>query len=286
MTTRVDAHHHVWDLAVRDQPWITAAMASLRRTFGVNDLEPAARGAGITATVVVQTVPDPAETRELLDLAAASPLITGVVGWIELTAPDVDEQLDQLLAAPSGSWLVGIRSIVQAEPDPAWLVQPAVLDGLRAVAARDLAFDLLVRVDQLEASAAAAAEVPDGRFVLDHLAKPGIATQTWEPWATRLAELASCGNVVAKVSGLVTEARWADWTRDDLRPYVDRALACFGPRRVLFGSDWPVCTLAAPDEDVVAPVEALIEDLDPGDREAILGGNAVTAYRLDERRVA
>lgn len=280
---RVDAHHHVWDLAGRDQPWITDDMAPLRRTFGIDDLAPAATAAGITATVVVQTVPDVSETQELLDLAAATPLITGVVGWVDLAGADVADQLDRLLAAPSGSWLTGIRSIVQAEPDPAWLTRPPVLDGLRTVAARDLAFDLLVRSDQLEASAGAASAVPEGRFVLDHLAKPGIAARTWEPWATQLAELASCENVVAKLSGLVTEANWSDWAVDDLRPYVDHTLELFGPERVLFGSDWPVCTLAAPYEQVVATAEALIDGLGIDDQEAILGGNAVTVYRLEDR---
>jgi L-fuconolactonase len=284
---RVDAHHHVWDLAVRDQPWISDAMAPLRRTFGIDDLAPAATAAGITATVVVQTVPDVAETQELLDLAAATPLVAGVVGWVDLASADVADQLDRLLAAPSGSWLRGIRSIVQAEPDLAWLTRPAVLDGLRVVASRDLTFDLLVRSDQLEAAAGAASAVPDGRFVLDHLAKPGIAAGTWEPWATQLAELASCDNVVAKLSGLVTEASWSDWSVDDLRPYVDHTLDLFGPERVLFGSDWPVCTLAAPYEQVLSTTEALIDGVPAPDREAILGGNAVAAYRLEGRgRVA
>jgi L-fuconolactonase len=287
VTARVDAHHHVWDLTVREQPWITDAMAPIRRTFGVDDLAPAAQAAGITATVVVQTVPDLNETVQLLDLAAATPLIAGVVGWVDLAGADVADQLDRLLAAPSGSWLAGIRSIVQAEPDPAWLLRSAVLDGLREVASRGLTFDLLVRSDQLEAAADAASTVPEGRFVLDHLAKPGIAAQAWEPWATQLAELASCANVTAKLSGLVTEASWSDWTADDLRPYVDLALESFGPHRVLFGSDWPVCTLAAPYDEVVAVTEALIDGLDANGREAVLGGNAARVYRLDDRaRVA
>jgi len=284
---RVDAHHHLWDLGVRDQPWITDAMAPIRRSFRTEDLAPAATSAGITATVVVQTVPDVVETVELLDLAATTPLIAGVVGWVDLAGADVADQLDRLLTAPSGSWLAGIRSIVQAEPDPAWLLLPAVLDGLREVASRGLAFDLLVRSDQLEAAAGAVSAVPEGRFVLDHLAKPGIAAGTWEPWATQLAELASCPNVAAKLSGLVTEASWSDWTVDDLRPYVDLAVESFGPPRILFGSDWPVCTLAAPYEEVVATAEALIDGLDATDRDAILGGNAVAAYRLHDRaRVA
>jgi L-fuconolactonase len=283
VTTRVDAHHHVWDLAVRDQPWITEAMAPLRRSFGVDDLRPAAEASGITATVVVQTVPDLVETRELLDLAATTPLIAGVVGWVDLTGADLGEQLDRLLSAPSGSWLVGVRSIVQAEQDPAWLMRPAVLDGLREVASRGLVFDLLVRSDQLEAAAGAASAVPEGRFVLDHLGKPRIATRAWEPWATQLAELASCENVAAKLSGLLTEANWPDWQLDDLRPYAEHALESFGSQRILFGSDWPVCTLAAPYEQVVAATQALIDGLDSPGREAILGGTAGRTYRLDAR---
>jgi L-fuconolactonase len=258
-------------------------MAPIRRPFGMDDLAPEATAAGITATVVVQTVPDLTETEELLDLAAGAPLIAGVVGWVDLASPDVADQLDRLLAAPSGSWLVGIRSIVQAEPDPGWLLRPSVIAGLREVASRDLTFDLLVRSDQLEAAAGAASAVPEGRFVLDHLAKPGIATGAWEPWATHLADLASCGNVAAKLSGLVTEASWSDWTLDDLRPYADHALESFGSRRVLFGSDWPVCTLAAPYGEVVAVAEALTGPLDANEQQAVLGGNATTLYRLHAR---
>lgn len=282
MTARVDAHHHVWDLTVRDQPWITDAMAPIRRDFGMDDLAPLAEAAGITSTVVVQTVPDLAETRELLDLAAATSLIAGVVGWIDL-AGDVSAQLGGLLAAPSGSWLVGIRSLVQAEPDADWLLRPAVLDGLREVASRGLTFDLLVRSDQLTAAAGAASAVPEGRFVLDHLAKPDIAAGAWEPWATQLAELASRDNVTAKVSGLVTEASWSEWTVDHLRPYADHVLQSFGPHRLLFGSDWPVCTLAAPYCEVVAAAEALTDGLDAAESEAFLGGNAIAQYGLDRR---
>jgi L-fuconolactonase len=283
MTARVDSHHHVWDLAVRGQPWITDAMAPIRRAFGPDDLAPAAAAAGITETIVVQTVPDIEETEELLHLATRTPLIAGVVGWVDLESADVGEQLDRLVSATSGSWLVGIRSLVQAEPDPTWLLRRSVITGLREVASRDLAFDLLIRSDQLEAAAGAVAAVPEGRFVLDHLAKPAIATRSWEPWATHLEALASFGNVAAKLSGLVTEASWSAWTRDDLRPYVDHALDSFGPERLLFGSDWPVCTLAAPYHEVVAAAEDLTDALDATEQDAILGGNATEVYRLHAR---
>jgi L-fuconolactonase len=279
MTARIDAHHHVWDLAVRDQPWITGdAMAPLRRSFGIDDLGSDAAAAGVTATVVVQTVADVTETEELLDLALATPLVGGVVGYVDLAAPDVGEQLDRLRERPSGIWLAGIRSLVQDEPDPGWLVRPAVLAGLREIARRDLVYDLLIRPHQLDAALAAVTQVPDGRYVVDHLAKPLIARGAWEPWASGLAALATNGNVSAKLSGLVTEASWSTWSTSDLRPYVEHAMAVFGPDRLLFGSDWPVCTLAAPYGSVVAAVEELVAGLSATERTAVMGGTAAAVY--------
>ena len=209
------------------------------------------------------------------------PLVRGVVGYVDVTAPDVGEQLDRLLASPSGAWLVGIRSLVQEEPDPDWLVRPTVLAGLREIARRDLVYDLLIRSDQLDAAARAARAV-DGRFVLDHLAKPDIAFGGWEPWATGLAALATCENVTAKLSGLVTEANWTTWSVADLQPYVDHALEAFGPGRLLFGSDWPVCLLAASYEQVVAAAHELIGRLTLDERTDILGGTATAIYRLEQ----
>jgi L-fuconolactonase len=281
VTFRTDAHHHVWDLGVRDQPWITGeAMVPIRRSFGIDDLALDAAAAGVTATIVVQTVPEIAETEELLDLAAATPLVAGVVGYVDLAAPDAGEQLDRLRERPSGGWLVGIRSPVQDEPDPGWLVRPAVLAGLREVARRDLVYDLLIRPHQLDAALAAVTEVPEGHYVVDHLAKPAIASGAWEPWASGLTALAAHGNVFAKLSGLVTEARWATWSTSDLRPYVDHATTVFGADRLLFGSDWPVCTLAAPYGRVVGAVDELLADLSTVERDAVVGGTAAAVYGL------
>jgi L-fuconolactonase len=281
MTPRIDAHHHVWDLAARNQPWITGdAMAPIRRSFGIADLAAEAAATGVTATVVVQTVAETTETEELLDLAEATPLMAGVVGYVDLATPDVGEQLDRLRERPSGAWLVGIRSLVQDEPDPGWLVRPAVLAGLREVARRDLVYDLLIRPHQLAAALAAVTEVPEGRFVVDHLAKPAIASGAWEPWGSGLAALAACGNVSAKLSGLVTEASWASWSTGDLRPYVEHAVAKFGPDRLLFGSDWPVCTLAAPYERVVALAAELVDGLSTTEQAAVMGRTAAAVYGL------
>jgi L-fuconolactonase len=284
VTVRIDAHHHVWDLAVRDQPWLAGdPMAPIRRSFGIDDLAPGAAAAGITATIVVQTVADVTETEELLDLAQATPLVAGVVGYVDLAGPDVGDQLDRLRERPSGGWLVGIRSLVQDEPDPGWLVRPAVLAGLREVARRDLVYDLLIRPHQLDVALDAVTHVPEGRYVVDHLAKPAIAAGAWEPWASGLTALAAHGNVFAKLSGLVTEADWATWSPRDLRPYVEHAMTAFGPDRLLFGSDWPVCTLAAPYGVVVGAVGEVVDDLvdDPStaDRAAIMGGTAAAVYR-------
>jgi L-fuconolactonase len=285
MSEHIDAHHHVWDLAVRDQPWMTGdGMDPLRRNFGIDEYISQAQGSGIAASVVVQTVADTSETEELLDLAAATPQVAGVVGWVDVGARDVAAQLDRLLARPSGAWLVGIRSLVQYEPDPQWLERPVVLDGLRAVAARGLVNELLVLPHQLGAVAVAVKTVNESRFVLDHLGKPAIATATWEPWATDLAVVARCDNASTKISGLVTEADWSAWTADDVRPYLDRALSVFGPDRLLFGSDWPVCTLAASYERIVELAETFIGDLSAGERAAVWGGNAMEIYSLQPLR--
>ena len=285
MMRRIDAHHHLWDLAARPQPWMVGAeTAPLRRNFAVADLASAIAGHDIDGTVVVQTVADIVETEELLDLADAEPLIAGVVGYVDVAAPDIDEQLDRLRHRTNGRWLVGVRSLVQYESDPNWLRRPAVVAGLRAVASRDLVHELLILPHQIDATIEAVSVVDEGAFVIDHLAKPNIAGDQREPWAGRIAELARRPNVTAKLSGLVTEARWATWTADQLRPYVDHALATFGPSRLMFGSDWPVCTLAATYDRVVESITGLTSTLSPDEQAAIFGGNATGVYSLHEEQ--
>lgn len=282
MIERIDAHHHVWDVAVRAQPWIVGeAMAPIARSFDLTELAAAAAHQRIAGTVVVQTVANIAETEELLDLADASALVRGVVGYVDLTAEDVADQLDRLLERPSGRALVGLRSLVQDEPDPDWLLRPDVRRGLRAVADRGLAFDLLIKPHQLATAVACVATLGDMRLVVDHLAKPDITARAWEPWATDIGRIASFENVSAKLSGLVTEAHWRTWTPSDLRPYVDHALEMFGPDRLMFGSDWPVCTLAAPYSVVVEVTEQLLNDLSEHERGCIFGSTAANTYRLN-----
>ncbi|MFF7637995.1 amidohydrolase family protein [Kitasatospora sp. NPDC008050] len=277
----VDSHHHVWDLAVRPQPWISGpALAPLARSFSLADLAPEAHAAGVSAAVVVQTVCVPEETPELLGLAAGDALVAGVVGWTELTAPDIADRLAELRELPGGQRLVGIRHQVQEEPDPNWLLRPEVRRGLLAVAAAGLAYDLVVTPEQLPAATAAAARLTGLTFVLDHLGKPPIASGALGAWATGLRRFAALPNTVAKLSGLLTEATPGGWTLDDLRPAVDTAIDAFGPQRLLFGSDWPVSTLEAPYSRVLAVTEELTAGLTPGERQALFAGNAIRVYGL------
>jgi len=277
----VDAHHHLWDLGVRDQDWITGpALAPLRRDFLLGDYQSVADVNGVAASVVVQTVTVPGETPELLALGGASDLIAGVVGWTDLTAPDVADRIAALKEQPSGGKLVGLRHQVQSEPDPDWLTRPDVLRGLSAIARAGLVYDLVITARQLSASARAAAALPDLVFVLDHLGKPPIAAGRTEPWAQDLRGLAALPNTVAKLSGLVTEADWRRWQVADLRPYAEVALGAFGPARMMFGSDWPVCTLAASYPDVLAAAHDLTAGLSPAEREAVFAGTATSVYGL------
>ena len=278
----IDTHHHVWDLAVRDQPWIEPTWP-IRRTFTLADLSGPAEAAGVEATVLVQTVLDPAETLEFLALAAAStsPRVAGVVGWVDLTRPDVADALAALAAAEGGDRLVGIRHQVQGEADPRWLCRPDVRRGLRAVGEAGLAYDLLTLPHQLPAAVETVRALPDVRFVLDHLSKPPIARGELRPWADDLRDLAACPNVAAKLSGLVTEADWTGWSVRQLRPYATAALDAFGPDRLMFGSDWPVCLLAAGSYgEVVDVARRLTDHLTATERAEVFAGTARRWYRL------
>ncbi|MFJ5997398.1 amidohydrolase family protein [Streptomyces sp. NPDC092370] len=276
--TVVDAHHHVWDLSVRDQDWITGPqLAPLRRDFTMEHLEPEARAAGVGRTVLVQTVTVAEETPEFLALADRHDLIAGVVGWTDLTRPDVADELARLRALPGGRYLKGIRHQVQGEPDPEWLLRRDVRRGLAAVADAGLVYDLVVLPHHLPACVRAAGDLPGLTFVLDHLGKPPIASGALEPWASGLRALAALPNTVAKLSGLVTEADLAAWTVEDLRPYADVALEAFGPERLMHGSDWPVSTLAIPYDDTPDLTRRLT---DPRDHAQIMETTATRVYDL------
>jgi L-fuconolactonase len=280
---RVDAHQHFWpDPSLADYPWMTDELAAVRRPFQPDDLAPLLATSRIDRTVVVQARPSTEETETLLAMAAETPFIAGVVGWVELTDPGVGDAIDRLRALPGGDRLVGIRHQVQDEPDPDWLRRPDVRRGIAAVGAAGLAYDLLVFVRSLAAAVDTVRAYPNVRFVLDHLAKPQIRERSLGVWAAAIEPLGALPNVSAKVSGLVTEAEHATWTVDDLVEPVRHAFDLFGPNRLLFGSDWPVCLVAASYERVHdAAAEALDRaGLAPLELDRAFGANAVDVYRL------
>jgi len=276
---RVDAHHHLWDLAARPQPW-TAGEAVLARSFSFDDLRGHLDRHRIELTVVVQTVAVAGETPELLALAAGETRIAGVVGWVDLEAPGVADALGALRDAPGGDRLVGVRHLVQDEPDPAWLTRPAVRRSLGALGSAGLVYDLLVRPAQLDAAVDTVGAMPGVRFVLDHAGKPPVATGDLEPWRAQIGRLAGFANVAVKLSGLVTEADRDRWRVGDLRAFSDVVLEAFGPARTMFGSDWPACLPAADYDRVVEAAEACCAGLDRAETEMVFGGTATAWYGL------
>jgi L-fucono-1,5-lactonase len=280
----VDAHHHFWDPSRADYPWMSRELEPIARPFGPHDLAPLAAAAGIDITILVQTRASLDETREFLDIAASSPLVAGVVGWVDLTDPAVADVIAAVLAAPGGRHLVGIRHQVHDEPDPNWLLRPDVHRGLAAVAEAGLAYDLLVRSRELPAALRVAEAFPELRLVIDHLAKPAIRHGAIEPWATLIRPFGTLGNVSCKLSGLVTEADWARWQVRDLGPFVEVVLETFEPARIMFGSDWPVCLLAGSYTQVVETARKLMADLSDDERDLVFGGVATRVYRLDAQR--
>ena len=272
----VDSHQHFWELSVREQPWLQRpGNEPLLRDFTEADLRPLAAAAGVTASVVVQTVIEPGETPDLLALAAGSDLVAGVVGWVDLQADDVADALAALQARPDGGYLRGIRHPVLVEPDPDWLRRPAVHRGLSAVGRAGLCYDIVVPPEVLPAAGDAVAACPDVPFVLDHLGNPDLAERPDERWAEAIRRLGGFANVFCKLSGILGES-----DADSLRPYYETVLAAFGPDRLMFGSDWPPCTLAAPYGAVVATAKELVADLSPAEQASILSGTAIRAYRL------
>jgi len=271
----IDAHQHFWDPATADYPWLTDDLAPIRRRFGPEDLVPLLLRRGIDGSIVVQARSSLDETHELLATASEVSWLVGVVGWVDLTDPEIDDVLAQL----RGGRLVGVRHQVHDELDPAWLLRPEVERGIGALERAGLVYDLLVRTRELPAALELARRHPGVRFVVDHLAKPPVRGGDTRAWADGLAALAALPNVSCKLSGLVTEATWNGWSVDELLPYFRRALDWFGPERSLFGSDWPLCLLAADYDEVV---DLLLAALDVSERAAVMGGTAARVYRLNE----
>ena len=279
---RVDAHHHFWDPARHVYPWMeSSAMGPVRKRFSPEDLVRELAESDIDGTVLVQALSSLDESRELLETASRWEWVRGVVGWVDLAADDVGDQLDELRASPGGDRLVGVRHQAHDEEDPRWLCRANVHRGLAAVAGRGLTYDLLLRAREIPAAIETAQALPELSFVVDHIAKPRIVDGSDPAWEAGMAGLAVLSNVQVKLSGMVTEADWTSWTPDDLRPFVSRVAELFGTERLMFGSDWPVCLLVLPSyQGVIASLEEALGDLSADESRQVFGANAQRFYGL------
>lgn len=276
--TILDAHQHFWRLDQFDFSWLEAEpLRPIRRNFLPSDFEAASQATPVAASVLVQTQHDTAENDWFLSLADENPWIAGVVGWVDLASEACE---DQLLKYRRHAKFVGVRHIVQDEPDDDFIIREDVLRGLGVLQRHGTPYDLLFYHRHLKHAATVAKRLPELRLVLDHLAKPAIAEGRIDHWREDLTAAAACPNVWCKLSGLATEADWRRWKPEDLRPYVETALELFGPHRCMFGSDWPVCLLAADYSRVYETLRDLIGSLSPDEQLAVMGRTAADFYRL------
>jgi L-fuconolactonase len=279
---RIDSHHHVWDLSVREQGWMVGeALNPIKRNFSINDLRQAITGCGIDKTVVVQTVTNYDETPELLELADTDDLVAGVVGFLKIDAEDAIAHLDSYQSLRGFKYLVGIRDIAHDYEDVKYLSKPQVIKNVQELGKRGLVYDLLTKTPHMRAAIDLVKACPNTKFVLDHISKPYIAKADMQPWADQITELASFENVVVKVSGLFTEADWKNWKKEDFWPYLDHITKSFTPNRMMFGSDWPVCLLAATYKQSIDLVEEFTSKFSESEKNAFWAATANTAYGLN-----
>lgn len=279
MSLVIDAHQHFWQLGRFGYEWLDAPrLAPIKRDFLPSDLQVAMASVGVQKSVFVQTQHNLEESRWVLRLAEEHDFIAGVVGWVDLASPECEAQLLELKSHPK---FVGVRHVTHNEPDDDFIVRPAVLRGLQVLAKHQVPFDLLFYVKHLRHVPAIVAACPDLPLVIDHLAKPLIKAGRTDGWIDDFRRAASFANVHCKLSGMVTEADWQHWTAGDLRPYIQTALDCFGPERLLYGSDWPVCLLAGSYEQVYRATREVVDALvTPSESAAIFGENAARFYGL------
>ncbi len=274
--TKIDAHQHFWQFDPARDAWIDDSMEMIRRDFMPQDLAPILKSHGITGCVAVQADQSVSETIFLLALAKKYPFIKGVVAWLDLRAADLDQHLARFSKHPL---LKGIRHIAQAEADD-FLLQKEVQNGIAQLAAYGLSYDILVYAHQLPAAIGLVAQFPEQAFVLDHLAKPKISKGIDQDWKNHIQQLASYPNVYCKISGMVTETDHFQWGKQDFEPFIDLVLSAFGIDRVMYGSDWPVCLLAAQYQEQLAIVEEYISSLSQTEQSKIMGANAIDFYNL------
>jgi L-fuconolactonase len=277
LAMRIDAHQHFWQYNPTEYAWLDGPMAALRRDFSPDDLKPELQRTGFDGCVAVQVRQSLEETNWLLQLAAESAFILGVVGWVDLRSLELGSHLQLLAKNPK---FVGVRHIVQSEPDDHFLLQPEFLRGISQLEEFNLTYDILIYHRHLPVAVDFVRRFPRQCFVLDHLAKPPIKDHIMHPWAENIRELASFPNVYCKLSGMVTEADWHNWKADHFKPYLDVVFDCFGPDRLIIGSDWPVCTVAASYPYAVGLVKQYLDPCPPDVREKVLGGNARRFYGL------
>lgn len=274
---KIDSHQHFWNYCPEDYDWISDEMAVIRRDFSPTDLQAVARPSGIDGSVVVQARQTLGETSWLLELAAQDPFLKGIVGWVPLVAPDIDSVLDRFSDRPA---LKGVRHVLQGLSDLSFILAPEFTRGIRALTARDLTYDILITASQLPDAIALVDLHPNQKFVLDHIAKPTIEGPPPAAWVHDITDLAARPNVCCKFSGVVSEVRLPSWTPDLLSPYFDSVLNAFGPYRLMFGSDWPVCLVRSEYDRWVDFVQSQVAPLTPTEQAQILGTTAIDFYQL------
>tara|TARA_B100000700_G_scaffold326408_1_gene437873 strand:+ start:1360 stop:2205 length:846 start_codon:yes stop_codon:yes gene_type:complete len=275
----VDSHHHFWEIDKFNYSWMPEG-SPLSVDYSPEDLAPLITEAGIDYTVVVQAVSSPDEAYWLLDLAERNDFIAGIIGWVDLTDPKVGYILDKL---QESQYFKGVRHIWENEPDAAWIVNSGAVNGLQELVRRNLTFDFLAKPPNLPFIPEIMDKVPDLRAVVDHIAKPKIADHLVEPWLSDLRKVASINGIHCKISGMITEADHHNWTANDLRPYVHHVLGLFGTDRIMFGTDWPVCTLAGDYVTVVDTTKSILESLTLEATNDVFGGTANRFYNLNIR---
>ncbi|MFC4871699.1 amidohydrolase family protein [Negadavirga shengliensis] len=273
----IDSHQHFWKYKPERYPWISGKMPALKKDFSPADLKPIYKVHGISGCVAVQAVQDEEENHFLLDLAASHSFIFGVVGWIDLQSPDLRERLNAYLPFQK---LKGFRHVLQDEADPDFILRPDFQKGLEAIFEAGYSYDLLVYPHQLKGAIKTVKNFPEAAFVLDHIAKPDVRSNRLGEWEDLMEELAGSSSVFCKLSGMVTEADWDSWHVEDFFPYLDVVIEAFGEDRVMYGSDWPVCLLAADYGQVKDILDKYLEDYPDETKAKIWGGNAAGFYRL------
>jgi len=273
----IDSHQHFWSIARGDYGWLTPNLCTLYRDFGPPDIEPLLHAQGIDGTVLVQAAPTEAETRHLLKLAESAEFVRGVVGWVDFEGEQAQQRIIDLSEHPK---MVGLRPMIQDIKDDRWMLKETLKPAFRTLIEQDLVFDALTLPKHLPYLRQLIAEFPSMSVVIDHGSKPDIASRELKPWSSNMRLIARESRSYVKLSGLVTEAS-ENWTIEDLKPYVHHLLECFGPERIIWGSDWPVCTLASSYERWFDVTTDLLIDLTSTERASVMGGNAINIYKLD-----